>query len=113
MTFTFKDAWNPAGRDCAMLFISQIEFRESMHVRRSVCRAPLRFAAVRPSCRADGGQATQIGETVDVVGRFSWTRAARGVGVCSEAALNESTCKAAATLLSRSGLYGPRQSRLG
>ena len=86
MAFTFKDAWNPAGRDCAKLLISQIEFRESMHVCDSISRAPLRFAAVYSACRADGGAPRQIGETVDVVGRFSWTDPHRGLGVHPESA---------------------------
>ena len=61
-----------------------------MHVRDSVCRAHLRVAAVRSPCRSDGGWARQIGKIVDVVGRFSWTCTARGLGVHSETAeLNE------------------------
>ena len=54
-----------------------------MNVRDSVCCAP-RIAAVHSSCRADGGQARQVGKTVDVAGRVSWTCSARGFGLCSE-----------------------------
>ena len=70
MTFTFRNAWNPAGHVCAKFLISQIEFRESVHVCDSISRAPPRFAAVHSACRADGRAPRQIGKTVDVVGRF-------------------------------------------
>ena len=57
-----------------------------MNVRDSVSRAPLRFAAVRSSCRADGRAPGQIGKAVDVVGRFSRACAYRGPGLHPESA---------------------------
>ena len=80
--------WEPSGG--AILLIFQIEFWESMHVRDSVSRARLRFAAVRPSGRADGRAPGQIGEIVDVAGRFFGAGAHCRLGVHSEnAAVND------------------------
>src|SRR5258706_13574977 len=80
MTFTFRNAWNPAGHVCAKFLISQIEFRESGPVCDSISRAPPRFAAVHSACRTDGRAPRQIGDTVYVVCRFSWPDPDRGYG---------------------------------
>jgi hypothetical protein len=48
---------------------------------------------VHSACRADGGEAGQIGEIVDVAGGFSRTGSAGRFGVCSEDARVKRLCE--------------------